>query len=176
MRKFIPLILVIAVLVLAGCSSPSASAGKSSTQPSSSSTQLSSSSAQVSSSSSSAESPQDRTSATADTVFGFPEQFNVKSGSGNSIGTVAVFSAASSDCTVENLELWCNQYLRWGLDNWAVIEYSDKPGYGVYGSGDMVEVGVSLASDYSLDDDSDAVFYVFSAPDVTSDGHLSKIG
>ena len=115
------------------------------------------------------------TGATADTVFGFPEQFDVKSGSGDSIGTVAVFRAASSDCTVENLELWCNQYLRWGLDNWAVIEYTDKPGFGVYGNDPMVEVGVALASDYSLADDSDAAFYVFGADDVTVDGHLTEV-
>ena len=117
-----------------------------------------------------------RVSATADTVFGFPEQMEVKSGSGEPIGTVAVFRAASSECSAENLELWCNQYLRWGLDNWAVVEYTDKPGYGVYGSGDMVEVGVSLAPDYSMANDSDAVLYVFSADDVVSDGHLAKIG
>lgn len=154
-RLIVPALL--AALVLCGCSSAPSSSAPSSTSeapPSSAS----------------------RVSATADTVFGFPEQIEVKSGSGEPIGTVAVFSAASSDCTVENLELWCNQYLRWGLDNWAVIEYSDKPGHGVYGSGDMVEVGVSLASDYSLGDDSDAVLYVFSADNVASDGHLSKVG
>ena len=157
-RLLVPVLLV--VLVLGGCSSaPPSSAPESS---------ASASSASASSAS--------RVSATADTVFGFPEQMEVKSGSGEPIGTVAVFRAASSECSAENLELWCNQYLRWGLDNWAVVEYTDKPGYGVYGSGDMVEVGVSLAPDYSMANDSDAVLYVFSADDVVSDGHLAKIG
>ena len=157
-RLLVPVLL--AVLVLGGCSSaPPSSAPESS---------ASASSASASSAS--------RVSATADTVFGFPEQMEVKSGSGEPIGTVAVFRAASSECSAENLELWCNQYLRWGLDNWAVVEYTDKPGYGVYGSGDMVEVGVSLAPGYSMADYSDAILYVFSADDVVSDGHLAKIG
>lgn len=118
---------------------------------------------------------QGRTSATADTVFGFPEQFEAKSGSGEKVGTVAVFRAASSDCSVENLELWCNQYLRWGLDNWAVVEFTDRPGFGVYANGPVVEVGVSLNPDYSLADDSSAAFYVFGADDVSVDGHLSEV-
>lgn len=149
-------------VALCGCSSHAST----SSAPSADST---------SASSASAESSDGRTSATADTVFGFPEQFDVKSGSGESIGTVAVFRAASSDCSVENLELWCNQYLRWGLDNWAVIEFTDRPGYGVYGNGPIVEVGVALNADYSLADDSDAAFYVFDADDVAVDGHLSEV-
>ena len=156
MRKIlIPALL--AALVLCGCS-----AAPSSSAPAPESSGSASSASRV--------------SATADTVFGFPEQIEAESGSGEPIGTVAVFHAASSECSAENLELWCNQYLRWGLDSWAVIEYTDKPGHGVYGSGEMVEVGVSLAPDYSMSDDSDAVLYVFSADDVVSDGHLSKVG
>lgn len=111
--------------------------------------------------------------ATADTVFGYPRLKEVKSGSGDDIGTVAVFSASSDECTPENLEKWCNQYVRWGMDNWCVVSYSDSPGYGVYASGAILEKDVKLASDYSLDDDSEAVFYVFSANDPTELGTLS---
>lgn len=162
MRKFAIAVFAAALAVaLCGCSSAA---------PSSAAPEPSSASA-----SSASESSHGRTSATADTVFGFPEQYDVKSGSGESIGTVAVFRAASSDCSVENLELWCNQYLRWGLDNWAVIEFTDRPGYGVYGNGPIVEVGVALDADYSLAGDSDATFYVFSADDVAVDGHLSEV-
>lgn len=163
MRKFAIAVFAAALAVaLCGCSSAA---------PSSASLDPSSSPA-----SSASESSQGRTSATADTVFGFPDQYDVKSGSGESIGTVAVFRAASSDCTHENLELWCNQYVRWGIDNWAVVEYSDSPGFGVYASGAIVEVGVSLASDYSIAGDSGATLYVFSAPDAIADGQLSEDG
>ena len=156
MRKLL-FTVMLAAIFLCGCSSvPSSSA------PSPSSEAPASSASRV--------------SATADTVFGFPEQIEVKSGSGDSIGTVAVFRAARSECSAENLELWCNQYLRWDMDNWAVIEYTDEPGHGVYGSGSIVEVDVSLASDYSLDDDSGATLYIFSAEDPASDGKLSKNG
>lgn len=141
---------------------------------SSGSSQSSSSASSVQSASVSSFSP-GYTKATADTVFGFPEQFEVKSGSNSSIGTVAVFRTSSTNCTKENLETWCNQYLRWELDNWAVIQFTDKPGYGVYASNPIVEVGVKLASDWSLADDSDAVFYVFSSEDVLEDGHLSEV-
>lgn len=168
MSRFTASLFAIALAVaLCGCSS----AASSSAEPSSDSPSAPSASAEIVS----AESSAGYTSATADTVFGFPEQFDVKSGSGESIGTVAVFRASSADCTVENLELWCNQYLRWGLDNWAVIEYTDKPGFGVYGNDPMVEVGVALAADYSLADDSDAAFYVFGADDVNVDGHLTEV-
>ena len=118
----------------------------------------------------------DRVSATADTVFGFPEQYDVKSGSGESLGTVAVFSAASSDCSPENLQLWCNQYVRWGLDEWCVVEFTDKPGYGVYASGAIVDVGVALAPDYSVADDSGADSYVFKEGDTVEDGTLVPLG
>ena len=117
-----------------------------------------------------------RVSATADTVFGFPEQYDVSSGSGESIGTVAVFSAASSDCSPENLELWCNQYVRWGLDEWCVVEYSDKPGFGVYASGSVVDAGVALAPDYSVADDSGAESYVFKEGAPEEDGTLVPLG
>lgn len=113
--------------------------------------------------------------ATADTVFGYPEQFESASGSGETLGTVGVFSAPSSECTLENVEKWCNQYVRWGIDDWCVVKYSDKPGFGVYASGSIVEIGVELAPDYSLVDDSEAEFYVFSADDVTEDGKLSRM-
>ena len=164
MRKLAVVLFAVAFSVfLVGCSSQAAT---SSTASRASSTSASASTSVDTSS---------RPTATADTVFGFPEQIDVKSGSGNSIGTVAVFRANSGECTVENLELWCNQYLRWGLDNWAVIAYTDKPGYGVYGSGSIVEVGVELKADHSLGDDSEADVYVFDADDVITEGHLSKI-
>lgn len=113
--------------------------------------------------------------ATAHTVFGVPEQIELDSGSGEALGTVAVFRASSDECTPENIELWCNQYVRWGLDNWCVVEYTDRPGYGVYASGAIVETGVELASDYSLADDSDAEFYVFDGDDPAEDGTLSLL-
>ena len=162
MRNFsLSLFAILFVITLVGCSSTPALAPSTSQSSSSSSTSFAASSSS------------DRTSPTADTVFGFPEQYDVQSGSGSNLGTVAVFRANSSDCTVDNLELWCNQYLRWGVDNWAVIEFNDKPGYGVYGNGSIIEVGVQLKSDHSLGDDTGADFYVFTADDVTSDGHLS---
>ena len=152
-------ITILFAVSLAGCSS-----GAASTKSASASSAVSSSSSHSS----------DRITATADTVFGFCEQYEVKSGSGNSIGTVSVFKANSADCTQENLELWCNQYVRWGIDNWGVVEFTDKPGYGVYASGSIVESGVALAPDYSIADDSNAEFYVFNGDDVTKNGTLTK--
>lgn len=116
------------------------------------------------------------TSVTADTVFGYPTQYEVNSGSGSDIGTVAVFSASSSDCTAGNLETWCNQYVRWGLDNWCVIEYTDKPGLGVYANETMVIADVGIGEDYALEDDPGAKMYTFDAEDVFVDGVLKPVG
>ncbi len=116
----------------------------------------------------------DRVSAAADTVFGFPEQVKTSSGSGSNIGTVGVFYAHSSECTDENLEKWFNQYVRWGLDNWCVIMYTDQPGFGVYANSTYAEANVPIGSDYMLGDDSDAVFYVFSSDDALLDGVLVR--
>lgn len=161
MRKFIVSLIAVAfVFLLCACSSAS---------PASSSTTTASSSSAVSTSHSASS---DRMSTTANTVFGYGEQYEVKSGSGEPTGTVSVFSAKSSDCTLENIELWCNQYVRAGVDNWCVVQYSDKLGHGIYASGSIVEVGVDLASDYSIADDSSAEFYVFSADDITQNGKL----
>ena len=113
-----------------------------------------------------------RISATADTVFGYPDTKASESGSGETIGTVAVFHAKSSDCTRESLELWCNQYVRWGLDDWCVVEFSDKPGYGVYASGAIVDVGVRFDSDYTVADDSEADSYIFNEKDASEPGEL----
>lgn len=160
MRKFtVSLIAIVFVFSLCACST---------TAYSSSSAAASSSSA-ISAKHSASTS---RVPATPDTVFGSAKQYEVKSGSGEPIGTVSVFSASSADCTLENIELWCNQYVRIGVDNWSVVEFSDKPGQGIYASGSIVEVGIDLAPDYSIADDSSADFYVFSAEDVTKNGKL----
>ena len=158
LRESFAALAVAGVLAVCGCSSGA---------PASSSPEASPSSVAASA---------ERTSVTADTVFGFPEQYEVETGSGETFGTVAVFSAPSSDCTPGNLELWCNQYVRWGLDEWCVVEYSDKPGFGVYASGSVVDVGVELASDFSVADDSDAESYVFKEGDAVEDGTLVPLG
>lgn len=108
--------------------------------------------------------------ATANTVFGFPEQIDA------GVGTVAVFQASSDECTKENLEKWCNQYVRWDLDAWCVIKYTDKPGYGVYAIPNLVEANVQLDSDYMLADDSEETAYVFDGDDPAKNGTLSEMG
>lgn len=165
MRKTAALLLA-ATVVLGGCSSAAPST------PSTSSADTASSSENVEEASNTLS----RTSATADTVFGYPTQYEVKSGSGSDIGTVAVFSASSSDCTVENLELWCNQYVRWEADNWCVIEYTDKPGLGVYANATLIIVDARIADDYSLEGDEGSKMYVFEAEDVIVDGSLKPVG
>ena len=114
--------------------------------------------------------------ATANTVFGLPDQQPVSSGSGGNLGTVAVFSASSDECTRENLETWCNQYVRWGLDNWCVIEYTDRPGYGVYAMGDLIEADVQLDADHMLVDDSEETAYIFSGDNPAELGTLNEFG
>lgn len=111
-----------------------------------------------------------RPHATANTVFGFPEQVDA------GVGTVAVFQASSDECTKENLETWCNQYVRWDLDAWCVIKYTDKPGYGVYAIPNLVEANVQLDSDYMLADDSEETAYVFDGDDPAKNGTLSEMG
>ena len=111
----------------------------------------------------------DRPHATANTVFGFPEQVDA------GVGTVAVFQASSDECTRENLETWCNQYVRWGVDAWCVIEYTDRPGYGVYAIANMVEANVQLDSDYMLSDDSEETVYVFDGDNPEEYGTLTEL-
>lgn len=165
MSKIISLLASLALIaMMAGCASSSATSSAKESKSS-----VSSISAAVSSSSDST-----KTGVTADTVFGYPEQKKASSGSGSNIGTIAVFHADSSDCTIENLETWCNQYVRWGLDNWCVILYTDKPGYGVYANESFVDANVEIDNDYMEGDDSEATFYIFSSDDVISDGKLTQ--
>lgn len=166
-KRIVVAFAVVLALALCACSSGTSSAGQqaSSAQASSQAAQSASSEAQVS-----------RTSVTADTVFGYATAYDVKGANGQKLGTVGVFSAKLSDCTVENLEKWCNQCVRWGIYSWCVVKYSDKPGYGVHATENMVDVGVKIAADYSVEDDSEAESYVFSADSVVQDGHLAKMG
>lgn len=94
-----------------------------------------------------------------ETVFGKPDLELVKSGSGETLGTVAVFYAPREECTHENLDLWYGQYVKDGVDNWCVVKYSDSPYYGVYALGDMMEIGVKFDRDNMVEDDSEAELY-----------------
>ena len=154
---------LLAVCVL-GCSSggtTTSSAGK--TSQSSNATSPVSSSASLKNS-------YGMTNPTADTVFGYPESVSVRG------GTVGVFRASSDDCTIENITTWCNQYVRHELDDWCVILYTDKPGYGVYAGAGMVEVDTEIDNNYMTAGSDTSTMYVFKAPSVIEDGELSLVG
>lgn len=164
MKKLMIVFVVCVLLALAGCSSgaSSAASGSSSSSPSVS--------ASASSSSKPAASNTGVARGTADTVFGYPEQKSVRG------GTVGVFQASSGDCTVENLTTWYNQYPRWGIDDWCIIVFTDKPGYGVYAGAGMVDVNAEIDENYMEADSGEATMYVFKAPDEVSVGELVLIG
>ena len=94
-----------------------------------------------------------------ETVFGSPKHELVKSGSGETLGTVAVFYAPSEECTHGNLDLWYEQYVKGSADNWCVVKYSESPYHGVYALGDMMEIGVKFDGDNMVEDDSEAEMY-----------------
>ena len=94
-----------------------------------------------------------------ETVFGKPDLELVKSGSDETIGTVAVFYAPRDECTHENLDLWYEQYVKDSVDNWCVVKYSESPYHGVYALGDMMEIGVKFDRDNMIEDDSEAETY-----------------
>lgn len=108
-----------------------------------------------------------------ETVFGKPDLKLVKSGSGKTIGTVAVFYASSEECTHENLDLWYEQYVKDTSDNWCVLKYTESPYHGVYALGDMMEVGVKFDSDNMVDDDSEAEVY-FAGSESTASSEESE--
>ena len=100
------------------------------------------------------------------TVFGDPQIVNVLSGSGSVIGTSSVFHAPKSDCTKENLEKWCAEYVQDSTDNWCVIVYSDDSDHGVYANNGMVQVGVGLEKDdndgsYMVSESDESTLYVY---------------
>lgn len=170
MKKVLTFVFCVFVAVmLVACSQGNVSSAESS-RPESNDVSTSTVSSSTSSSKANVRTTSGITRGTADTVFGYPEQASVRG------GTVGVFSASSDDCTVENLTTWYNQYVRHGIDDWCIINYTDKPGFGVYAGGGMVDVGVTFDSNYMEDGIDDATFYVFSAPDEVHDGKLSLIG
>lgn len=110
------------------------------------------------------------TNATADTVFGMPDRFTYHG------GFVGVFRASSSDCSVENITTWYNQYVKHGLDDWDVIEYTDKPGFGVYAGAGMVEVNTEFDSNYMTIGSNNSSLYVFKEGESLQDGELVPVG
>lgn len=97
--------------------------------------------------------------AAAETVFGSPDLKISRSGSGEALGTVAVFYAPQDECTHENLDLWYEQYVKDSVDDWCIVKYEERPYFGVYALGDMMEIGVRFDSDNMLADDSEAEMY-----------------
>ena len=110
------------------------------------------------------------TNATADTVFGRPDRIAYRGGS------IGVFSASSDDCTIENITIWYNQYVKHGLDDWDVIVYTDRPGFGVYAGAGMIEVNTELDSNYMTAGSDDAELYVFKEGASLQDGELVSVG
>lgn len=170
MRKALTTITAIALLatlaMACGCSqSSSASAAASSS---------STSDAVVSSSSSAASNE----GAMPDTVFGQGTRYVARTGDGQMAGLFAVFETESSNCTPENLATWCEQYWRFSSEDWSVILFTDKPGYGVYAMGDggFIDVNVRLEKNpdgtYSEADDSEASFYMYD----TQQKELKQVG
>jgi len=153
-NKIMALAIVAGILAfgLAGCGNSSASNVSSSSEASAqSATQVSeSSSAEIQDS----------------TVFGDPQIVNVLSGSGSVIGTCSIFHAPKSDCTKENLEKWCAEYVQDSTDNWCVIVYSDDSDHGVYANNGMLQVSVGLEKDdndgsYMVSESDESTLYVY---------------
>ena len=160
MKRFICVLVSLGLdAVLGGCAQ--SSGGASESQPSDSG-----SSAIVETSSSDVSDPVSDEYALPETVFGIPERVISKNGSGQMIGLCAVFHADSTDCTDESLATWFDEYVRFSAEDWCVVVFGDKPGYGIYANNEMVDANVRIEENsdgtYSESDDSEAVFYVFS--------------
>ena len=149
------------VCVLTGCAQGSVSANASSAQ---------SSTSPASTSSTSVKNGYGITEATSNTVFGSPDRYEFRG------ETIGVFRASSADCSIENITTWYNQYVKYDMDAWDVVLYTDKPGFGVYAGAGMVEVNTEFDSNYMTANSDGSTLYVFKSDSIMQDGELSLIG
>lgn len=107
-------------------------------------------------------------------IYDDAEIITLMSGSGTEVvGKCSVVKAASSDVTEAALTDWYFNHVEPGGYNYAIIAYTDKPNFGVYGNKGIVEKDVGLHSEkdgsYSMGSDNNAVIYA------AADGKLVEL-